>query len=256
MAFPDVGGIQITKQLLEEDDNASVVVTYPVSAKHLATEAQRAGAFCVAKPFQRIKLLEKMAGAMLSSKTGFQRSYIRLEKPLITHWKRPGLLSRKLNTPFNHATSLNQSHKAAYRGFWGFVDRTLVEAHESKRLSTIYGWPLNTRCGRGPQFQNFPIQANAAEMLYVAVRYVQDAGITVVATIHDAIAIEAAEEDLDDHVDRARKEMERASRDVLDGFTITCTPQVVKWPERYSPKKEKAAEMWATILELLEGCET
>ena len=54
-------------------------------------------------------------------------------------------------------------------------------------------------------------------MLRLACCYAVEDGLEVIAPVHDAIAIEAPVELIEEHVERLKAHMERASREVLDG---------------------------------------
>lgn len=95
LVFPDLGGAAVVKEIIAGDAEAAIVVTYAIQAKHMAREAEIAGAVAVKKPFQRDKLLERMASALLGGRGQHNRFAMRLEQPLVVHWKPPGLLARR-----------------------------------------------------------------------------------------------------------------------------------------------------------------
>lgn len=97
LVFPDLGGSTVVREILARDKEASIVVAYTLQAKHLAREAETAGAVVIKKPFQRDKLLEQMATALLGGGHPHRFS-LRLQHPLTVHWKKPGLLSRRTST--------------------------------------------------------------------------------------------------------------------------------------------------------------
>jgi hypothetical protein len=76
----------------------------------------------------------------------------------------------------------------------------------------------------------------------------------LLASIHDAILIEAPIERIDHDVALLREIMRRASRIVLnptaDGtLELRTDAKIVRYPDRYSDKRGE--QMWARVLELL-----
>ncbi|MBI4229432.1 MAG: PilZ domain-containing protein [Planctomycetes bacterium] len=97
LVFPDLGGTAVIREILARDKEALIVVAYAIQAKHLAREAETVGAIVVKKPFQRDKLLERMATALVGG-GHHHRFSLRLQHPLPVNWKKPGLLSRRSST--------------------------------------------------------------------------------------------------------------------------------------------------------------
>jgi hypothetical protein len=106
------------------------------------------------------------------------------------------------------------------------------------------------RSGFNPRaFQNFPMQANGAEMLRLACSIATERGIEVCAPIHDAVLIAAPLHRLDQDVAAMREAMREASSVVLAGFELGSDVKTVCYPERYGD--ERGAEMWARVMRLI-----
>jgi hypothetical protein len=97
------------------------------------------------------------------------------------------------------------------------------------------------------------MQANGAEMLRLACCFLVEAGIELCAPVHDAVLIEAADDEIDEKVVLAERLMRRASRIVNGGFELGTDAKVVRSPDRY--EDERGVEMWARVMELLERTE-
>src|SRR5690349_5168365 len=81
------------------------------------------------------------------------------------------------------------------------------------RIETVFGWPLHVGAEPNPRsLMNFPMQANAAEMLRLACCLATERGIRVCAPVHDALLIEAPLEHLDAHAAAMQQAMREASR--------------------------------------------
>jgi hypothetical protein len=87
-------------------------------------------------------------------------------------------------------------------------------------------------------------------MLRFAAGFICDAGIMLDATIHDAVLIEAAADDIDAAVDQARRAMNRASALVLYGFELRTVPEVIRWPDRY--RDDRGAAFFDELMNRLE----
>ena len=152
----------------------------------------------------------------------------------------------------NTATAhrLLRLHRETYRTFWAWLGKVLDNAMLTSRLETVFGWRLHLGDDPNPRsIQNFPMQANGAEMLRLACCFATEAGIRVCAPVHDAILIEAPLDDLEKTVRQTQDLMVDASRIVLDGFTLRSDAELIHYPDRYSDKRGKA--MWSEVMALL-----
>ena len=116
-------------------------------------------------------------------------------------------LAVRINKPVVYARDLLRAHRATYRRFWEWSDGAVNMALFRGRLWTRFGWQTWTRHrkptdrdGGDPNIRslsNFPCQGNAADMLRLAAGSPGNAGVMLDATIHDAVLIEAAADDID-----------------------------------------------------------
>jgi hypothetical protein len=117
-------------------------------------------------------------------------------------------------------------------------------------LPTVFGWQVHIGENANPRsIQNFPMQANGAEMLRLACCLATEQGIQVCAPVHDAILIEAPLKVLDETIFRTQQVMTEASRIVLGGFPLRSEVDVIRYPNRYSD--ERGSTMWKTVMTLL-----
>ena len=98
------------------------------------------------------------------------------------------------------------------------------------------------------------MQSHGAEMLRLACCYLTEAGIEVCAPVHDAVLIEAAEDEIEAKVVQARDLMGRASRVVLEGFEVRTDADIIRHPARHDDPR--AGDMWDQVMELLEQLES
>lgn len=159
-------------------------------------------------------------------------------------------LARRIGQPPVYARELLKMHRRTYGQFWQWSDAVLDYALTQRQLWTAFGWPLhiegavNTR-----SIRNYLMQANGAEMLRLACCLATEAGIRVVAPVHDAVLIEAPLDELEQVAEHMQRLMRQASAVVLGGFELRSDVKFIRHPHRYHD--ERGAVMWATVQELL-----
>jgi DNA polymerase-1 len=160
-------------------------------------------------------------------------------------------LAARIDQPVARARELLRLHRDTYRTFWQWSDASLDYAMLCGKLWTVFGWTIHVGQEPNPRsLRNFPMQANGAEMLRLAIIKVVEAGIRVCAPVHDAILVEAGLDELDSTIETAQRLMAETSAIILDGFELRTDVDVVLYPERYmDPRGQK---MWDTVMGLLD----
>jgi DNA polymerase I len=97
--------------------------------------------------------------------------------------------------------------------------------------------------------RNFPMQANAAEMLRLAAALATERGIRVCAPLHDALLIEAPLDALEAAIETTRAAMAEASGIVLGGFPLLTEVKIIRHPDRF--QDERGVRMWSTVWDLI-----
>jgi len=148
------------------------------------------------------------------------------------------------------ARELLRLHRKTYPTFWRWLDSAVDFAMLRGYLDTVFGW----RIWVGPQtnprtLQNFPMQANGAEILRLACCLATERGIAVCAPVHDALLIEGPADEVENIVTVTQAAMAEASRVVLGGFGLRSEAKIVRYPDRYSDPR--GVRMWTTVMELL-----
>jgi DNA polymerase-1 len=160
----------------------------------------------------------------------------------------PVTLAYRIGGDQAQAHRLMTAHRRAFPVFWRWVDDTIGRATVSKRIHTGFGWSRHVGSKVAPTvIQNFPIQATGAEMLRLACCFVTEAGINVCAPVHDALCVEAPDEELEEVVEATRSAMARASRIVLGGVEVATDAEMVRWPNRYADARGRL--MWSRAME-------
>jgi DNA polymerase I len=163
-------------------------------------------------------------------------------------------LAQRINRSPIVARELLRAHRLTYHKFWEWSDAAVAQAILTGSLHTRFGWHVHVGDSPNPRsLRNFPMQANAAEMMRLAACFATERGIEVCAPVHDAFLICAPLERLDEDIFRMRTAMAEASRVVLNGFEIRTDVHVVKHPERYMD--ERGTVMWNRVLGLVTHCQ-
>jgi hypothetical protein len=161
-------------------------------------------------------------------------------------------LARSLDKPEAIARELLRLHRNTYPLFWKWSQAAVDHAMLRGWLQTVFGWRVQVGPRANPRsLANFPCQGNGAEMLRLACCLATERGIQVCAPVHDALLIEASDDDIESAVVATQAAMTEASRDVLSGFELRSDAKIVRHPDRYSdPRGER---MWAAVLNILES---
>jgi hypothetical protein len=164
-------------------------------------------------------------------------------------------LAVEINGSRFEARHLLKKHRETYRRFWEWSDATLTHVALRGHLYTVFGWTIHADQKMNERsMRNFPMQANGAEMLRLACCLAVEAGIRVVAPVHDAVLIESRLEKIDEDVARTQRLMEDASSVVLDGFRLRTDVQIVRYPDRFMDDK-RGRQMWDTVCQIVDELE-
>ena len=161
-------------------------------------------------------------------------------------------LATKINQSVSHARELLELHHQTYKIFWQWSDRVVDYAMLHGGLHTTFGWTIRIGPNVNPRsLRNFPMQANGAEMLRLAICFAVERDIKVCAPIHDAILIEAPLNEIDEVVVSTQQAMSDASAVVLDGFRLRSDAQIIRYPDRYMDGRGE--KMWNTVWGIING---
>lgn len=152
-----------------------------------------------------------------------------------------------------HAQELLDMHRQTYPAYWAWSDAIVDHALLHGYLDTTFGWRLHVPPGKvnDRSLRNYPVQANGAEMLRLACIIATEMGVGLCGPVHDAVLIEAEEDQIDTAVSAMKTAMLSASRLVLDGFELRSDADVIAYPERWG-LKGPAALMWGEVWAILD----
>jgi hypothetical protein len=159
-------------------------------------------------------------------------------------------LAAQIGVTLREAQNLIDAHRRSYPKFWAWNENVIDYMQLRGYLQAAYGWTL--RCSPTDSFRtwcNWPMQSNGGEILRLSCISIEQAGVSILAPVHDAVLIEAPSSDIEQAVAVTRAAMRRASELVLAGFAINTDYQVIHYPDRFPV--EKGEMMWRWITETL-----
>ena len=169
----------------------------------------------------------------------------------VQYGMREKTLAYRLGVPLLRGRQLLRAHQETYPQYWKWVENAANFAGQKGYLDTVFGWRFHCDDNTRPTtLQNFPCQANGAEMLRLACIMAHEAGLAICAPVHDAVLLEAPLETLEYDVARLREIMTQAGREVLDGFPVRTDAKIISYPDRY--RDPRGVKMWAWANELLD----
>jgi hypothetical protein len=163
-------------------------------------------------------------------------------------------LALRIHQPEVIARGLIQKHHDLYKEFWKWSDQNLRTMYGRGSLSTYFGWRVHMGPRVRPTFlRNFPMQAHGSDMMRIAAILGVERGIEICAPVHDAFLIHAPVDRIDADVATMQAAMAEASRIVLNGFELTSSSKIWRYPERYQDDRGQA--MWDKVMGLLDQCQ-
>lgn len=163
-------------------------------------------------------------------------------------------LARNIGEIPHKAQRLIREHKTTFRRYWQWITGRVDNATLTGSMGSIFGWRYHLDSNfKVRTLQNFPMQANGAEMLRLAIIYALDRGVEVIAPVHDAILIMGDIEKKDHTIQTALEAMYDASTDILGNLTLRCDVEIVEYPNRYIDKRGE--DVFAKVMRILEEVE-
>jgi hypothetical protein len=176
----------------------------------------------------------------------------------------PASLAGKAGSSLAEARELLATHAATYLDFTRWRENVVDWAYLHGCLRTSFGWrrigcadvapkrnqkrPLSPReelkrWGRGvppTELMNWPIQSAGSDLTRIVCIAATEAGIELVAPVHDGFLIVSPLDRSAHDFDRFRKIMCQGSEIVTRGLTIRVETKRVLYPDRYMNEKGEA----------------
>ena len=93
--------------------------------------------------------------------------------------------------------------------------------------------------------QDFPAQANGAEIMRLAVIWGVEAGLPIGGIVHDAIVLCSPKEQADEEIAKCQYYMEMAGKAVLDGFRLFS--EVKRYPHPQRVLESRGQRTWDIV---------
>jgi DNA polymerase-1 len=150
--------------------------------------------------------------------------------------------ARRANIPLLQAELIIDRHRSIFRRYWAWVEETLEVAFLRHSIETCFGWRFHidrwrsrhrNDGGFNPRtIQDFPAQANGAEIMRLAVTWGLEAGLPIGGIVHDAVVLVSPVERVTHDVEHCQYLMEMAGKKVLDGFRLFSEAKIYPYPQR------------------------
>jgi hypothetical protein len=159
--------------------------------------------------------------------------------------------SKKTKVGAATARQVFAGYKQRYSKYIAWRENQIDDYDIGSKISTRLGWTLH----RGDRVKpntvlNFGAQANAAEMLRLAIIEMCRRGVDVCCPVHDAVLIQAPITEIESAATEAQLCMNDASAAILAGFILRVDRDIYRFPERFHDEKGEAT--WRTISEIVE----
>jgi hypothetical protein len=160
-------------------------------------------------------------------------------------------LAARIDRPPIVARELLKAHRQTFAQNWRWSDHLVMYAMKHSLLQSVFGWTVHIgHVANERSLRNFPMQANGAEMMRLAVCLAIERGIVVCCPVHDAFLLMAPLDRIDHDVAVMRECMAEASLIVLDGFELGTDVSITRYPDRYVDKRGVA--MWKKVMHELQ----
>jgi DNA polymerase-1 len=186
-------------------------------------------------PYLWMAFLFGMAPADATKKShARERGIFKVVSLAVQYGGGPGMIAGATGLSVEDAGGLLTRHRKMFPHFWAWSDAAVNDGLLNSRMETVFGWRRQVEAGTSLRtLQNFPAQANGGEILRLASIGIADSGLELCGTIHDAVAVEAAQADAKAVAEAVEHQMKLAGGVVLDGFELKAKPLIIQPGERW-----------------------
>ncbi len=162
-------------------------------------------------------------------------------------------LANKLGISKTMARVLLTAHRRTFPTFHEWQRNVIDNAKLRKRIWTSTGWSMRvTGTTKVTTLRNWPMQSFGSEMIRLACILADEVGLEVLCPVHDALLIQAPQNQIREAVTECKNAMARAGRELLDEFPIRVDVEddkIVHHPGRFFD--ERGVGMWLAIVDVL-----
>ena len=170
-----------------------------------------------------------------------------------------GTLARNLRISKAEARRIIDQTNTRYPVLKAWSERVQIKAAHGVPITCVLGWSLKMVSGTSDEertFLNFPMQANAAELMRLII--VRAGHLPLIGCAHDSFLVEDAIERIEQTVAELREIIRQTSRDLFGGFELRAdyNPETdcVCYPDRFVDEREREDGMrhWNWLMALIE----
>ena len=170
----------------------------------------------------------------------------------------PGTFARNLGISKAEARRIIDQMTTRYSVLNAWLERIQVKAAHGVPITCVLGWALKMtgKPGEERTFLNYPMQANAAELMRLII--VRAGHLPLIGCAHDSFIVEDTIERIEQTVAELREIICQASRDLLGSFELRADykPETdcVRYPDRFVDEREREDGMrhWNLFMTLIE----
>ncbi len=119
----------------------------------------------------------------------------------------------KLGISFQEAEELHKAHRRLFPGFWKWSERRIVMALHRGSIRTRLGWQASVPPESNDRtWANWPMQATGADIMRLTVMYMDEAGLALLAPVHDGFLLSCRR----DAVDATREQVDYACASAVE----------------------------------------
>jgi len=157
-----------------------------------------------------------------------------------------------LSDAYNKAQQIHNWHKTTFTGYWQWTENTINQARLSGFIQSMDGWTyFVTDAVRDTQLLNFPMQANGAALMRLAiVNLAQYEDIDLICTQHDAIYINTKNCDKGRIIKQVQQSMDKACIDLFND-KITLRTELTIYDEFTGFNQNKTTTSFELIINQL-----
>jgi DNA polymerase I len=144
-------------------------------------------------------------------------------------------LAQRLKRSAPFARDFLRIHHELFAGYWKWSDGVVAAAIHSGSYTSCHGWhytvqpPFNMR-----SLRNWPVQTTGADILRCAVVFANAIGVEMLATVHDAVLIQASEERIETAAAEMAECMKLSAALLTGGFNLRVDVEIKRQGERFT----------------------
>jgi DNA polymerase-1 len=169
-------------------------------------------------------------------------------------------LARDLGISRAQAQRIMDQMTARYPVLNAWLERVTTKAAHCVPITCVLGWSLTAtgRPGEERTFLNFPMQANAGELMRLVI--IRASKLPLIGCAHDSFLIEDTIDRIEGSVVEMQEIMRKTSRDLFGGYELRAdckSHDIVRYPDRFIDKREREDGMqhWKRLMTLIVGAD-